>query len=232
MNHLFQYPDNSLEQQFISFLAEPYQTPRASNQSADLYVLARDYQRNMELYQRNMQRILEALPAPSHSTRTQRVNRLFQHIFTQPSLFRTQSPTSRLSNTQIANNTRTLVYDASLCNETMCPVSLEDFEPGESIMQITRCGHYFKTDVLLEWFRRNTHCPVCRCNLSNSQTQTSQRQSNDNENTEEFSFEIPILIDGSGNTYIPPSLNQNTTPNTSFQSLIVDAINDYLHHRN
>jgi hypothetical protein len=227
MNHLFQYPDNSLEQQFIAFLSEPFETPRPTPNTLELYRLARDYQRNMELYQRNMQLIMEMVASPATTTRSQRVNRLFQHIFTQPSLFRT--PTSRLSNTQIANNTRTIVYDASLCNEPRCPVSLDDFEQGESILQITRCGHYFKSEALLEWFRRNSHCPVCRCDLAQSPSTPPPRQ---HDVVEEFSFEIPILIDSSGNTFVPPNRNTSASSNPdSFQSLIADAINEYLSNR-
>ena len=204
---------------------------------------------------------------------TQSQNDLFQSLFNIPSsrltrfqtLFLTPStnwnnsytPISRLSNTQIVNNTRRIVYDASF-SEPRCPVSLDDFEVGESVIQIIPCGHYFKSDALMEWFRRNTHCPVCRYNLANrssSQTNDSDTQNNvrvetvdsddddDNEHSnqddgfsEQFTFEIPIAIDGSGNAYLPPLSSENRTSFESeieqtFQTMLANALNEYLEHR-
>ena len=45
---------------------------------------------------------------------------------------------------------------------TICPISLENFEPNDPILRINRCQHYFKKNSLLYWFRLSRLCPVCR----------------------------------------------------------------------
>ena len=72
-----------------------------------------------------------------------------------------------LTDRQVELGTRTVLYDTSM-NETRCPISLDEFVEGEEISQINGCGHVFKCSPLREWFRRNTHCPVCRYNLTTS----------------------------------------------------------------
>jgi len=49
---------------------------------------------------------------------------------------------------------------------TVCPISLETFEPNDQILRINRCQHYFKKNSLLYWFRLSKLCPVCRCDVT------------------------------------------------------------------
>ena len=49
--------------------------------------------------------------------------------------------------------------------DTHCPISLDDFQEGETITQIVECGHIFKTTPIMTWFERHTKCPKCRCEL-------------------------------------------------------------------
>jgi hypothetical protein len=109
----------------------------------------------------------------------------------------------------------------------------------------------------MEWFRRNTHCPVCRYNLANqrvsSQSSDSTTQNNvivetvdsDDEDiynlnsdgfSEQFSFEIPIAIDNSGNAYLPSLSNssRNTLESEieqTFQNILANALSEYLEHQ-
>lgn len=46
-----------------------------------------------------------------------------------------------------------------------CPITLEDFREGESLMRINGCGHIFKTNALHHWFERNHRCPSCRYDI-------------------------------------------------------------------
>jgi len=46
-----------------------------------------------------------------------------------------------------------------------CPITLEVFQPGDVLCEIRGCRHVFKRPGLMNWFRRNSHCPVCRYNL-------------------------------------------------------------------
>ena len=43
-----------------------------------------------------------------------------------------------------------------------CPITLEDFEPGESVTKIKVCGHVFRATALRSWLNRHQLCPVCR----------------------------------------------------------------------
>jgi hypothetical protein len=87
-------------------------------------------------------------------------NIFVSYFFTSPqhTVENTHTP---LTEQQIQQNTRIIVYDGSM-NETRCPITMEDFVEGEEIIQIAGCGHYFKREALIEWFRRNHQCPVCR----------------------------------------------------------------------
>jgi len=49
---------------------------------------------------------------------------------------------------------------------TVCPISLENFEPTDQILRINRCQHYFKKNSLIYWFRLSRRCPVCRCDVT------------------------------------------------------------------
>lgn len=129
----------------------------------------------------------------------------------------TTPPQNYLNNTQIAEGTRTVVYDTSM-NETRCPISLDDFTPGEEVLQIVYCGHLFRRNALLEWFMRNTHCPVCRHNLASSTPTTSNTQPNSRLNRRyttidpSYAEESNIYLNG-GNT--PSHSNSFRTRNNN-----------------
>ena len=48
---------------------------------------------------------------------------------------------------------------------TVCPITLDAFQPGEHISRIIHCGHEFKSSSLRRWFQRSSQCPLCRCNV-------------------------------------------------------------------
>lgn len=67
---------------------------------------------------------------------------------------------------QINIATENITYTFStMLDATSCPISLEDFSYGEVLTRINHCGHIFKTQPLMNWFRRDHRCPVCRANL-------------------------------------------------------------------
>ena len=66
---------------------------------------------------------------------------------------------------EIRRETIDAVYDASSSSISQCPISFDEFEPGECVLQIRRCGHIFKPEELRRWLTRHTGCPVCRCDL-------------------------------------------------------------------
>ena len=94
-----------------------------------------------------------------------------------------------LNQTQINQSTTTFTYSdqsQELINETRCPISLENFQNGDSLCQIIGCGHVFLRTNLMNWFRRSHQCPICRYDLMNNRPQQNA-QSNETgpqENTE------------------------------------------------
>ena len=52
-------------------------------------------------------------------------------------------------------------------NQCRCSICLQDFvnkstNPLESTYKIPECGHTFHTNCLMQWFRREQRCPLCR----------------------------------------------------------------------
>ena len=70
------------------------------------------------------------------------------------------------------------------------PIRLERFDHDDMVIQITHCGHIFSCDELMNWFRSNVRCPVCRHNVREainsaaaaSVTQSSNIDNNNNNN--------------------------------------------------
>lgn len=73
-----------------------------------------------------------------------------------------------LSNDQIQQFTEEYRYEGVARSEDrqhFCSISLDMFQEGDCILRIRQCGHEFKSEPLLQWFRRSSKCPLCRCNL-------------------------------------------------------------------
>jgi hypothetical protein len=70
------------------------------------------------------------------------------------------------TNDQIQEATTSFVYeDIDEPVNTSCPISLNTFQRGDTILQINRCRHNYTPSSLLEWFRTNTQCPLCRIDI-------------------------------------------------------------------
>lgn len=90
-----------------------------------------------------------------------------------------------LSTEQLDTLTEIVEYDISM-NEHRCPITYEDFTPGERVCRIIHCGHYFKINAIHRWFQLNTLCPVCRHNLIQTNVNTSNTSINDASNPQRF----------------------------------------------
>lgn len=147
----------------------------------------RDYDAQIRLYQENIRTILDITqtflpqrrirepastrPNNSYWTNILRNNGItignnaftidMERIF--PS-YRSNVPPTDL---EIENATTTFVCDLSNnpLTSNICPISLEDFQNGESLTRILHCRHVFKTAELTRWFTRNSHCPTCRYDI-------------------------------------------------------------------
>ena len=113
-----------------------------------------------------------------------------------------------LSQTQINQYTTTFTYSdqsQELINETRCPISLENFQNGDSLCQIIGCGHVFLRTNLMNWFRRSHQCPICRYDLMNNRPQQNN-ETGPQENTETAETNPPQQNTGTNETN-PPQQN-------------------------
>ena len=134
-----------------------------------------DYNRNIEHYNINFERIIPLLQTviaseiqPSstvefvtHSPNTTNIASILLSLFDLSG-----TTTNRgLSENEISMNTTVYNYVEpipALQEHLLCPITMEQFVSGTSVMRITRCGHIFKEAALRCWFQTCGSCPVCR----------------------------------------------------------------------
>lgn len=61
--------------------------------------------------------------------------------------------------------TQSLFNEIENPNNLTCPISLEAFQPEQSVLMINQCRHIFNTQHLTRWFETKTTCPMCRRNI-------------------------------------------------------------------
>lgn len=66
---------------------------------------------------------------------------------------------------QINDSTEIVLYDPSNIDIAVCPITLTNFVNGENLRKIRHCGHIFKESSILNWFSRNSLCPLCRYDI-------------------------------------------------------------------
>ncbi len=94
-------------------------------------------------------------------------------------------PRNSLPNNLFNANTTTNSWDTiqnqnGLPRNNICPITRERFLPDNNVTRIDYCGHLFNNDSLLEWFRYDTRCPICRYDLYNANTDLSNNVSTNN----------------------------------------------------
>ena len=63
---------------------------------------------------------------------------------------------------------------------TSCSICIDDFEPGEKIRLLPRCGHAFHTDCILPWLtERSGSCPLCKRNVMGDGSDGLEENSSD-----------------------------------------------------
>lgn len=89
---------------------------------------------------------------------------------------------------QIEAATRRVRYcDIARPMNTSCPISMDEFNDSDMVTVIRHCGHVFHSEQIMNWFRSNCRCPVCRydirvynSNVSNQFFNRSQDSSGNN----------------------------------------------------
>ena len=105
----------------------------------------------------------------------------------------------RLSQAEIRNATRSYNYENSLVlTESRCPISLDTFVDGDTLIEIRNCHHIFREDNLMRWLDRNTSCPVCRYNLLDTNITNTTNTTAANE---EILNTLPIAPTNTGDVY-------------------------------
>jgi len=125
-----------------------------------------------------------------------------------------------LTREEIARSTLTYGFIPSEQNPdasgNVCPISLEYFQEGDVICEIRGCRHKFKRPLLMNWFRRNSRCPVCRYEL---------RDYVDNGPTEIGDDTIPLDETASANATLQ-------TPEQQLSDAISNIMNSFLQNPN
>jgi hypothetical protein len=72
-----------------------------------------------------------------------------------------------LNETEVVNGLIDTSYNSAIHIgvNTSCPISLDDFKENDSVKQIIKCGHIYKSPPLIKWFKQHTRCPLCRYDL-------------------------------------------------------------------
>jgi hypothetical protein len=113
------------------------------------------------------------------------------------------------SQTQIETATRRVRYcDITRPINTQCPISMEDFNDNDVVTVIRPCGHIFHSQNIMNWFRTNSRCPVCRYDIRDYNSGTSS----------EFFNNTPVVNDSSNNNVernASPNPSPNPSPNTN-----------------
>jgi hypothetical protein len=140
---------------------------------------------------------------------------------------RNNQPEERgLTPEEINRYTENSIWEETAITQT-CPISLEDFQSGDSISKILICGHQFKRDCLERWFQRHSHCPVCRQDVVSYRNQSSSSVSNQDvsgvDAPTENGYQTPVRAASSSG--IPPltSLLQNLFSSTDINQIIQDT---------
>ena len=60
----------------------------------------------------------------------------------------------------------------------VCPISQENFNPDDEVIQIRHCRHNFTPEHFNTWFSRNVRCPCCRYDIRNDSSNIEPNAAN------------------------------------------------------
>lgn len=176
----------------------------------------------------------QLFPSVRNTTNTMETNtrNLFNEIFSnfmEPvEVYPTQS--------QIESATRNVRYcDISRPINAQCPIAMDDFNDSDMVTVIRPCGHIFQTEHLMNWFRTNCRCPVCRYDIrnynSNASTEFFNTPSQNNTNSNRSSSQPESsTVDSSNNNlernYINRMDSINSVGSNTSNNLYNDIFNE------
>jgi len=108
----------------------------------------------------------QIFPSVRDTTARNLYNEIFNSFMEPVEVYPTQS--------QIESATRRVRYcDISRPINTQCPISMDDFNDSDMVTVLRPCGHIFQTEHIMNWFRTNCRCPVCRYDIRNYNSNAS-----------------------------------------------------------
>lgn len=100
----------------------------------------------------------------------------------------------------------------------MCPISQENFNPDNEVIQIRHCRHNFTPQHFNTWFSRNVRCPCCRFDIrnhANNDSSTSNTQvHNPNTGSNTTSNNASVTASNNASNTELPSENNISLDNT------------------
>ena len=221
-----------------------------------IYELLIRYNENMVQYQRNMTQMIALINmnnnsfrqrlheirndrnTPYRNTNTQQRSRFqtYRNFQTNPFQMPAFSTPQNipLTEQEITTMTTTFTFNNETRNEVSearCPISLDNFQQGDTLCRINGCNHTFKKDNLLHWFRRNSKCPICRFDLRNAGNNSSSRnnrgRSTTTRNTSNNHFQ-GFMRDASGNRMDSSNNTLNAPLDEQFTNMFQTFINNTL----
>ena len=104
-------------------------------------------------------------------------------------------------------------------DQTICPITQEQFSPTDNVMRINHCGHLFIQDALTTYLTEFDHrCPICRYSIRNEIFPRSHNRNSTTTQTTDNS----LNISSNTNANSPPV---NLTRNNSFWDVSFNFLN-------
>jgi hypothetical protein len=142
---------------------------------------------------------------------------IFENFFQPIEIYPTQD--------QIETATRRVRYcDISRPVNISCPISMDEFSDNDMVTVIRHCGHIFHTENIMNWFRSNCRCPVCRYDIREFNSNVSNRFFNNAQDTSNNNVERNNN-NNNNNTLLNQEYTSNIVP-SSLQTLLQSSILD------
>ena len=143
-----------------------------------------------------------------HSTMDNYARSIFENFLQPIEIYPTQS--------QIEVATRRVRYGDIVRPINMsCPISMDEFNENDMVILIRHCGHIFHDEHIMNWFRSNCRCPVCRYDIREYNSNVSNQFLNNNQ-------------DSSGNNVERNDNNNNTLFDENTTNIVSNSIENFL----
>ena len=109
---------------------------------------------------------------------------------------------------------------------TSCPISRDEFNDNDDVIQIKHCNHIISEEELIKWFKISKSCPLCTYNIESNAYNTSIQELRDNNIMDNSSNDISTLLE----TSIQHLLNNSQSFSIEY-SLLNPRLNPTLNSR-